>query len=160
MLINNQTYIERARQAVLEALDAFAEAEFKDLAYDYDEVSKAGIGATDRDLTFLFPTIDGHATTLAERYGAVLVDYDPDEVARRDLRAMGNTMHFKGYTTTIHVEAESNILQGKLDGIEDFVGFHAPSVERLRLAFCEAVNDYLATCAEIGKEPQRPQVAP
>lgn len=156
MLINKQSFIERARQHVLETLDAFAEYEFKDLVADYEPISKRGVGAIDGDLPELFKWVDVHAERLATRYGAVLVDYDPDEVARRDLRAMGNTMHYKGYKTTIEVEAESNILYGHLDGIEDMISFEAPSVERLRLAFCAAVDDYLKTCAEIGKEPQQP----
>ena len=35
------------------------------------------------------------------------------------------------------------------------MGFHAESVEVLRHAFQEAVEDYLETCAKIGKEPQK-----
>ena len=35
------------------------------------------------------------------------------------------------------------------------MGFHAQRVDGLRAAFHEAVEDYLETCAKIGKEPQR-----
>jgi predicted HicB family RNase H-like nuclease len=35
------------------------------------------------------------------------------------------------------------------------VGFHADTVEGLREAFHEAVEDYIETCAQIGKEPQK-----
>ena len=34
-------------------------------------------------------------------------------------------------------------------------GFNADTVEGLRAAFHEAVEDYLETCAKAGKEPQR-----
>ncbi|MEZ5848943.1 MAG: type II toxin-antitoxin system HicB family antitoxin, partial [Geminicoccaceae bacterium] len=37
----------------------------------------------------------------------------------------------------------------------DGVGFHADTVESLRDAFHEAVEDYIETCAKIGKEPQK-----
>ena len=35
------------------------------------------------------------------------------------------------------------------------MGFHADTVDGLRQAFHEAVEDYLETCAKIDKEPQR-----
>lgn len=35
------------------------------------------------------------------------------------------------------------------------MGFHADTVEGLRAAFREAVEDYLETCAKLGKQPQR-----
>lgn len=35
------------------------------------------------------------------------------------------------------------------------MGFHADTVEGLREAFHEAVEDYIDTCAKIGKEPQK-----
>ncbi len=34
-------------------------------------------------------------------------------------------------------------------------GFHADTVEDLRAAFHEAVEDYIETCAKLGKDPQR-----
>ena len=40
--------------------------------------------------------------------------------------------------------------------IRNGVGFHADTVDGLRQAFHEAVEDYLETCAKIGKEPQKP----
>ena len=49
----------------------------------------------------------------------------------------------------------TGIFTGRIAGIRDGVGFHADSVDSLRQAFHEAVEDYLETCAKIGKEPQR-----
>lgn len=43
----------------------------------------------------------------------------------------------------------------RIAGIRDGVGFHADTVEGLREAFREAVEDDLETCARIGTEPQR-----
>ena len=37
--------------------------------------------------------------------------------------------------------------------IRDRVGFHADTVDNLREAFYEAVENYIETCASIGKEP-------
>ncbi len=40
--------------------------------------------------------------------------------------------------------------------IKDIVGFHGETVAELKAAFEEAVNDYLDTCEQIGKSPQKP----
>lgn len=69
---------------------------------------------------------------------------------------MNNVMTYKGYSARIEYDDEDGILFGQIAGIRDGVGFHAESVEGLRAAFHEAVEDYLATCAKIGKEPQKP----
>ncbi|MAU94319.1 MULTISPECIES: type II toxin-antitoxin system HicB family antitoxin [Aurantimonadaceae] len=69
---------------------------------------------------------------------------------------MTNIITYKGYAARVEYDDEDGILFGQIAGIRDGVGFHAESVEELRTAFHEAVDDYLATCATIGKEPQKP----
>lgn len=68
---------------------------------------------------------------------------------------MMNTMTYKGYSALIGYDDEDAIFTGRIAGIRDGVGFHAETVEDLRAAFHEAVDDYIETCAKIGKEPQR-----
>ena len=68
---------------------------------------------------------------------------------------MTNVMSYKGYLARIDYDDEDGIITGRLAGIRDGVGFHADTVEGLRAAFHEAVEDYLEMCARIGKEPQR-----
>jgi predicted HicB family RNase H-like nuclease len=67
-----------------------------------------------------------------------------------------NTMTYKGYSARIEYDDEDGILTGQIAGIRDGVGFHAGSVDALKVAFHEAVDDYIETCAKIGKEPQKP----
>ncbi len=69
---------------------------------------------------------------------------------------MTNVMTYKGYSARVEFDDDDGILFGQVAGIRDGVGFHAESVEALRAAFHEAVDDYLDTCARIGKEPQKP----
>lgn len=64
-------------------------------------------------------------------------------------------MVYKGYSARIDYDDEDGIFVGRIAGIRDGVGFHADSVAELREAFHEAVEDYLETCARIGKEPQK-----
>lgn len=68
---------------------------------------------------------------------------------------MTNTMSYKGYSARIAYDDEDGIFTGQIAGIRDRVGFHADTVEGLRAAFHEAVEDYIDTCARVGKEPQK-----
>lgn len=64
-------------------------------------------------------------------------------------------MSYKGYSARVEYDDEDGIFVGRIAGIRDGVGFHADSVAELREAFHEAVEDYIETCASIGKEPQK-----
>ena len=68
---------------------------------------------------------------------------------------MTNTMTYKGYSARIEYDDEDGIFTGRIAGIRDGVGFHADTVADLREAFYDAVEDYLETCAAIGKPPQK-----
>ena len=67
-----------------------------------------------------------------------------------------NVMSYKGYMARVEYDAEDELFVGRLAGINDVVGFHADTVDGLKAAFHEAVDDYLATCAKVGKTPERP----
>ena len=68
---------------------------------------------------------------------------------------MTNSMTHKGYSARIEYDDEDGIFTGRIAGIRDGVGFHADTVESLRDAFHEAVEDYTETCAKVGKKPQK-----
>jgi predicted HicB family RNase H-like nuclease len=67
-----------------------------------------------------------------------------------------NTMTFKGYAAHIRYSDEDACLIGHIAGIADVIGFHADNVSELRRAFETAVEDYLATCAKLGRSAQVP----
>ena len=64
-------------------------------------------------------------------------------------------MVYKGYAARVEFDADDAVFAGRIAGISHVVGFHAESVPELIAAFHEAVDDYLETCAKVGKEPQR-----
>ena len=68
---------------------------------------------------------------------------------------MSDMLTYKGYSAKIEFDAEDYIFFGRIAGINDGVGFHADTVEDLVAAFHEAVEDYLETCAKIGKAPEK-----
>jgi predicted HicB family RNase H-like nuclease len=69
-----------------------------------------------------------------------------------------NTMTYKGYIARIEFDNRDNILMGRIIGLPDTVriSFHADNVPELRSAFEESVDDYLETCAKIGKSTEKP----
>lgn len=68
---------------------------------------------------------------------------------------MNNLLNYKGYFGSIEISIEDNTLHGKLECINDLVTYEAPTVPELKAAFEEAVDDYLSTCEEIGKNPDK-----
>lgn len=65
-------------------------------------------------------------------------------------------MKYKGYFGSADISVEDNVLHGRLLFIKDVVSYEAETPQELRLAFHEAVDDYLATCAELGDTPDAP----
>lgn len=66
-----------------------------------------------------------------------------------------NAMTYKGYAARVEFDARDNILVGRIAGIRDIVSFHAETVAELRAAFEGAVDDYVETCAKVGKAPEK-----
>ena len=67
-----------------------------------------------------------------------------------------NMMTYRGYVARIEYSDEDTAFVGHIAGIRDIVGFHGESVNELRAAFEEAVDDYLETCEKLGRAPQKP----
>ena len=65
------------------------------------------------------------------------------------------TMSYKGYLGSVECSFEDNCLFGQLLHVNDLVNFEADLPEALQQAFEEAVDDYLKTCKELGKEPDK-----
>jgi predicted HicB family RNase H-like nuclease len=65
-------------------------------------------------------------------------------------------MIYKGYAARVEYSDDDQCFVGHIAGINDIVGFHGDSVKGLRKAFHEAVDDYLATCKKLGREPHKP----
>ena len=67
-----------------------------------------------------------------------------------------NVLSHSGYSARVEFDSEDGLFVGHIAGINDVVGFHAESVTELVAAFQEAVDDYLETCRQAGKLPERP----
>ncbi len=65
-------------------------------------------------------------------------------------------MRYKGYAAQIEYSAEDGCFVGHIAGINDIVGFHGESVAGLRVAFKEAVDDYLEVCKKLKRSLLKP----
>ncbi|HAO15233.1 MAG TPA: toxin-antitoxin system HicB family antitoxin [Tenacibaculum sp.] len=68
---------------------------------------------------------------------------------------MSNYLTHGDYYGSVEFSADDNILYGKIIGINDLVTYEAESVDDLKGAFIEAIEDYLETCKSLGKEPNK-----
>ena len=66
-----------------------------------------------------------------------------------------NILEYKGYRTKVEFDSEDLVLRGKIEGINDLVNFECENVKDIEKEFHEAVDDYLAFCKEVGKEPDK-----
>lgn len=65
-------------------------------------------------------------------------------------------LEYKGYLGTIEAEIEDNTLFGKLAFLRDLVTYEAQDLVGLRREFEQSVDIYLASCAELGRAPDKP----
>lgn len=66
-----------------------------------------------------------------------------------------NTLNYKGFIGSVAFSENDNVFFGKIEGIDGLVNFEGESVSELTSAFHEAVDDYIAYCAEEGIEPHK-----
>jgi len=65
-------------------------------------------------------------------------------------------MEYKGYFAKVEFDDEANIFHGEVLNLRDVVTFQGKTVDELREAFRDSVEDYLEFCAERGEEPEKP----
>ena len=63
---------------------------------------------------------------------------------------------YKGYQGSIEVSPEDKCLYGKIRFIEDLVLYEGQTVVELEKAFQESLDNYLETCRNLGKDPEKP----
>ena len=68
---------------------------------------------------------------------------------------MKNVLEHKGYTGSVEFSSADEVFFGRIVGIRDLITFEADSVAKLKKAFKEAVEDYISTCKELGKDPDK-----
>jgi predicted HicB family RNase H-like nuclease len=65
-------------------------------------------------------------------------------------------LEHRGYVGTAEISEADGVFHGKLAHLRDLVTYESTTAKGLAKAFRDAVDDYLADCAEEGREPDRP----
>jgi predicted HicB family RNase H-like nuclease len=64
-------------------------------------------------------------------------------------------MKYKGYFGEVTYDDEATLFHGQVIGLKDVITFQGKSVNELKQAFQDSINDYLAWCAERGEQPEK-----
>ena len=66
---------------------------------------------------------------------------------------MTSMLEYKGYLGSIDYNDEDELFHGRLEFIRDLVTYEGTDAKTLKQAFHDAVDDFLALCAEKGRKP-------
>jgi len=69
-----------------------------------------------------------------------------------------NTMSYKCYEAVVEYDEDAEIFHGEVMNTRDVITFQGRSVDELKAALAESVEDYLACCRERGEKPEKPTV--
>ena len=65
-------------------------------------------------------------------------------------------MTYKGYSGSVRFDDEAEIFHGEVTGLRDVVTFQGRTVDELKSAFQESIDDYLEFCESRGEQPDKP----
>lgn len=68
---------------------------------------------------------------------------------------MNSVLTYKGYHAVINFDADDDILVGEVVGINDSLNFHATSSKEIVKVFHDSIDNYLALCKKIKKNPEK-----
>src|SRR5579862_4890416 len=71
-------------------------------------------------------------------------------------RADMDTLKYLDYEGTAELEMSRHVCRGKILFIDDLVTYEAATPDRLEEEFQRAVDDYIATCGQLGRQPKKP----
>lgn len=67
-----------------------------------------------------------------------------------------NTLIYKGYLGGFTYDGDADIFHGEVLHLRDVITFQGRSIDELKTALAESVEDYLTFCREQGKQPEKP----
>jgi predicted HicB family RNase H-like nuclease len=66
-----------------------------------------------------------------------------------------NLLNHQGYFGSVETDLAEGHLYGQVLFTVDHISYHGDTVAELKQAFVEAVDEYLADCQNLGKEPEK-----
>lgn len=65
-------------------------------------------------------------------------------------------MKYRGYEAKIEYDEEAGLFHGEVLDLRDVITFQGRSVEELKQALADSVEDYIEFCKTRGEEPEKP----
>lgn len=65
-------------------------------------------------------------------------------------------MQYKGYNGRVEFDDEADIFHGEVLGLRDVITFQGRTVDEVKQAFHDSVEDYLEYCTQRGEAPEKP----
>ena len=65
-------------------------------------------------------------------------------------------MSYRGYEAVVAYDEDADLLHGEIVNTRDLITFQGRSVDELKLARADSVEDYLTFCRERGEDPEKP----
>lgn len=66
-----------------------------------------------------------------------------------------NILTYKGYQGRFDYDQEADIFHGEVLHLNDVVTFQGRSIDELKQALADSIEDYFDLCAEVGKNPEK-----
>ena len=63
---------------------------------------------------------------------------------------------YKGYNGKVEYDSDADLFHGEVVDLRDVITFQGRSVDELKIAFRESIDDYIAFCEEKGEKPEKP----
>jgi len=67
-----------------------------------------------------------------------------------------SVLTYKGYQGRFEYDQEADIFHGEVINLSDIITFQGRSIDELKEALADSVEDYLEFCALKGKTPEKP----
>jgi len=65
-------------------------------------------------------------------------------------------IEYKGYIGHVEFDDQAEIFHGEVVNTRDVITFQGKTVDEIKQAFRDSVEDYLAYCAKLGQSPEKP----
>jgi len=67
-----------------------------------------------------------------------------------------NVLIYKGYHGRFEYDPEADLFHGEVINLADVITFQGRSIDEMKQALADSVEDYLELCAEKGRAPEKP----
>ena len=67
-----------------------------------------------------------------------------------------NILTYKGYQGSFEYDPEADIFHGDVLHLQDVITFQGRSIDELKQAMTDSVEDYFELCKAVGKSPEKP----